>query len=138
MIKNFKVGDVYEEEWVPTFESLKKYAELSGDYNPIHIDIKAAKKLGRENLIVHGNLTCSVISKIIGMNFPGNGSLILEQNIAFSNPIFPNDLINIKFLIESINYNLKVIEIKIKAHKYMKKNNENKITVLRGKIICQI
>ena len=46
----------------------------------------AAKKIGKNNIIIHGNLTCSIISKIIGMNFPGKGSLILEQKVLFPNP----------------------------------------------------
>ena len=137
-MNKFKVGDLYIEKWIPTFDAIKKYAELSGDHNPIHIDIAAAKKSGKENIIVHGNLTCSVISKVIGMNFPGNGSVILEQNISFPNPIFPNDVIKFEFLIESVNYNLSIIEIKLKAFKYLGGNIINKSIVIRGKIICQI
>ena len=112
MLKKIKVDDSYIEEWIPTPEDIKEYAKLSGDYNPIHINLQAVNKLGYKNLIVHGNLTCSVISKVIGMNFPGEGSLILEQSISFHNPIFPYDSIKFDFSVVSVNYELNILEIK--------------------------
>ena len=39
MIKKFKVGDIYLEEWIPTLDDINNYAKLSGDYNPIHINV---------------------------------------------------------------------------------------------------
>ena len=136
MKNNLKVGDLHLEEWIPTLEDVKKYTILSGDYNPIHINIEAARNIGKENMIVHGNLTCSVISKIIGMSFPGKGSLILEQNMSFPHPIYPDDLIKIELIIESVNYRLNVVKIKIKAYKILEGKQVS--TVLRGNILCQV
>ena len=137
-INRYKLGDRYVEKWVPTTLDIKKYAELSGDFNPIHLSKDEYKLNDKTKYIVHGNLTCSVISKVIGMNFPGNNSLIIEQNVSFTNPIFPNDIVKFEFIIVSINYDLKVLEIKIKASKVKHKVNEKKHTVLRGKVICKL
>ena len=103
-IKRYKLGDRYVEKWVPTKLDIKKYAELSGDFNPIHLSKDEYKLIDKTKYIVHGNLTCSVISKVIGMNFPGNNSLIIEQNVSFTNPIFPNDIVKFEFIIMSINF----------------------------------
>ena len=135
MIKKFKVGDIYLEEWIPSLEDINNYAKLSGDYNPIHTSLDTVKKLGYRQVVVHGNLTCSVISKVIGMNFPGEGSLILDQTVSFPHPIFPNDLIKFEFLVLSVNYDLNILEIKLRAYKKIKDKNQ---AVLRGKIICQV
>ena len=137
MINKLKEGQSYTEEWMPTHKVLKQYCELSGDYNPIHTDLSAAKKIGKNNIIIHGNLTCSIISKIIGMNFPGKGSLILEQKVLFPNPIFPDDLIRFKFIVKEINTQLNTILISIKAHK-VSEINKNTETVLRGNVLCLI
>ena len=138
MIKEFKVGDVYFEEWVPSVEDVNRYAKLSGDYNSIHINLNTAEKLGYKNIIVHGNLTCSVISRVIGMSFPGEGSIILDQSVSFPNPIFPNDLIKFEFSVLSVNYELSILEIKVRAYKCNKELKKKYDAVLRGKIICQI
>ena len=137
MINKLKEGQSYSEEWIPTLKILKKYCELSGDYNPIHTNLDAAKKIGKNNIIIHGNLTCSIISKIIGMNFPGKGSLILEQKVLFPNPIFPDDLIRFKFIVKEINIQLNTILISVQAHK-VSEINKKKETVLRGNVLCLI
>ena len=137
MINKLRKGQTYTEEWVPTHKTLKKYCELSGDYNPIHTDLNAAKRIGKNNIIIHGNLTCSIISKIIGMNFPGKGSLILEQKFLFPNPIFPDDFIRFKFIVKEINTQLNTILIGVKAHK-MSEVKINTETVLRGNVLCLI
>ena len=138
MIKEIKVGAVYLEEWIPSLKDIYNYAKLSGDYNPIHMNLNTVKKLGHSNVIVHGNLTCSVISKIIGMNFPGQGSLILEQAISVPSSIIPNDIIKFEFLVLSINNALNVLEVKVRAFKSNKEIKDKTKHVLRGKIICQI
>mgnify|MGYP001157552009 FL=1 len=138
MIKKIKVGDIYLEEWIPTLDDINNYAKLSGDYNPIHINLENVKKLGYSKVIVHGNLTCSVISKVIGMHFPGKGSLILDQTVSFPNPIFPNDVIKFEFLVLSVNYELNILEIKLHAYKSNEEKLNTNQAVLRGKIICQI
>ena len=137
MINKFKEGQSYTEEWMPTHKILKEYCELSGDYNPIHTDLNAAKKIGKDKIIIHGNLTCSIISKIIGMNFPGKGSLILEQKVLFPNPIYPDDLIRFIFIVKEINSKLNTILISVKAHK-VSQINKNIETVLRGNVLCLI
>ena len=137
MINKFKEGQSYTEDWIPTHKILKKYCELSGDYNPIHTDLNAAKKIGKNKIIIHGNLTCSIISKIIGMNFPGKGSLILEQKVLFPNPIYPDDLIRFIFIVKEINSKLNTILISVKAHK-VSQINKNIETVLRGNVLCLI
>ncbi len=137
MKTNFKVGDIFFQEWIPTLEEVRRFAQLSGDFNPIHVDKKVSKSLGFKNVVVHGNLACAYISRVIGMFFPGNGTLLLEQNISFSKPIYPNDNINFVFKIDSINEYLDLLVIKVKATKVID-DNIKKVTVLRGKIICQI
>jgi hypothetical protein len=71
------------------------------------------------------------------MNFPGKGSLILEQKVLFPNPIFPDDLIRFKFIVKEINTQLNTILISIKAHK-VSEINKNTETVLRGNVLCLI
>jgi acyl dehydratase len=137
-IKEFKIGQKYTEEWTPTLNDIKKYAQLSGDYNPIHIYKESAEKLGYKLNIVHGNLTCSFISKVVGMNFPGKNSLIIEQNISFPNSIYPDDTIKFDFIILSVNNAFKVLEIKVKGIKIDSKFTNSMNTVLRGKIICKV
>ncbi|SEG16940.1 3-hydroxybutyryl-CoA dehydratase [Butyrivibrio sp. Su6] len=67
------------------------FAGISGDFNPIHIDkIKAERSIfGKQ--IAHGILVSGLISNVIGTKLPGEGSIYLEQNLKFMNPVYIGD-----------------------------------------------
>ena len=72
-----------------------RFAELSGDKNPIHLDDNFAEKSVFKKRIVHGMLIASYISKILGNDFPGKGAIYLGQNLKFLAPVFIGDEIQI-------------------------------------------
>jgi acyl dehydratase len=84
-------GDRYSKEFSFSFEQVRQFAELSGDSNPIHLDKEYATGLGFADTIVHGFLTGSMISRIIGTEFPGEGSIYLSQSLSFRAPVFPGE-----------------------------------------------
>ena len=84
-------GEKYSKEFSFSFEQVRQFAELSGDTNPIHLDKEYAAELGFADTIVHGFLTGSVLSKIIGTEFPGEGSIYLSQSLSFRAPVFPGE-----------------------------------------------
>lgn len=91
ILMKIKKGDKYSKEFSFSFEQVRQFAELSGDTNPIHLDKKYATGLGFADTIVHGFLTGSVISKIVGTEFPGEGSIYLSQSLSFRAPVFPGE-----------------------------------------------
>ena len=64
------------------------FADVSGDRNPIHIDEAYAAKTPFGKPIVHGFLAGSVFSKVFGMNWPGEGTIYLYQDMSFRAPVF--------------------------------------------------
>jgi 3-hydroxybutyryl-CoA dehydratase len=100
------VGQQYREEFSISVDQVRKFAEASGDWNPLHFDHEFTKNTIFLKPIAHGLLSSSVFSKILGTNFPGEGTIYLEQNLKFLKPVYPNE----KYLAE-----LTVVEI-------MKKN----------------
>ncbi len=90
-------GDKYSKEFSFSFEQVKQFAELSGDTNPIHLDKKYATGLGFADTIVHGFLTGSVISKVLGTEFPGEGTIYLSQSLSFRAPVFPGEKLLAQF-----------------------------------------
>ncbi|MFN8673743.1 MAG: MaoC family dehydratase [Candidatus Sericytochromatia bacterium] len=92
---NFEIGQEHKEEVSFSFEDVKKYAELSGDKNPIHIDPEYAKNTPFGRCIVHGMFASSKFSKVLATSFPGEGTVYLEQNLEFKKPIFPDEKYNL-------------------------------------------
>lgn len=86
-----------------TEEEVLKFAELTGDRNPIHLDENYATTTIFGHRIIHGMLAVSFISKILGMDFPGPGTIYLGQNISFKKPIKINEKIIFSLEVVKIN-----------------------------------
>ena len=48
-----------------TQEQLRRYAEASGDYNPIHLDDQAAQQVGLDGVIAHGMLSMAFLGQFV-------------------------------------------------------------------------
>lgn len=79
---------IFEYKFSFTQEDVLKFAEVTGDFNPIHLDAEYAKGSLFKKPIVHGFLAGSVFSKIFGTLFPGEGTIYLKQEMKFMAPMF--------------------------------------------------
>ena len=86
-------------------------AELTGDYNPVHINDEFAMATRFKGRIVHGELITGMISALIGNILPGHGSILLSMNIRFLKPARPNDTITATVEIVSINKEKPILEL---------------------------
>lgn len=76
-------------------EDVINFAKVSKDYNPIHLNEDYAKSSIFKKRIVHGMLLGGYISSIIANDYPGEGSIYLQQNLSFKNPCFINDEVEV-------------------------------------------
>ena len=67
------------------------FAGVSGDLNPAHINEVEASQGMFKKRIAHGMLGASLISAVLGMHFPGPGTIYLGQNLKFVKPVAIND-----------------------------------------------
>jgi acyl dehydratase len=51
-------------------DDLMRYAQASGDLNPLHIDPDFARQAGFDNLVVHGMLGMAYLGRLLTDNFP--------------------------------------------------------------------
>jgi len=78
-----------------TESMLKEFAELSGDFNPLHMDENYANSTSFGKRICHGMLLSSFFSQLVGMYLPGKSALYFSQNLNFCSPCFVGDEITI-------------------------------------------
>ncbi|HEY3292314.1 MAG TPA: MaoC/PaaZ C-terminal domain-containing protein [Candidatus Nanopelagicaceae bacterium] len=81
------VGDVIAERvfWIDR-ELLKKYADASGDQNPIHQDEAFAKSVGLPDVIAHGMLTMALAGKFVS-DWAGGPAAVKEFSARFVKPV---------------------------------------------------
>ena len=77
-------------------EDITKFAEVSGDYNPLHMDDEFAAQTPFGQRIAHGALTASYISGILGNNLPGPGAIFTGLSMRFRRPVFIGDEVTVR------------------------------------------
>ena len=92
--KDISLGQTAKYEKQVTDEDVRKFADISGDYNPIHLDDEFAKDSMFGARIAHGILTASHISAVIGYIFPGPGWIYLGQSLQFRAPVKIGDTVH--------------------------------------------
>ena len=106
-----KVGDKFSTERLVTDELIRKFADVSGDYNPIHLDDEVAAKTRFGKRIAHGMLSASLISTAIGTKLPGAGAIYLSQSFRFMAPVYPGDTITARVTISQIRDDKPIITL---------------------------
>ena len=107
-----KVGLKHNFEVSIDEELTKKFANISGDFNPLHMDEKYAKETKFEKRVVHGMLLASFFSKLVGMYLPGKNALYFSQNINFVKPCFIGDKITVEGEIIDKSEATRIIKLK--------------------------
>jgi len=82
-----EVGDSYTTTRLITAEDVKTFADITGDDNPIHVDEEYAKQSRFGKPIVHGVLLLGLLSKVMGRDFPGHGSVAVGISCRFLRPV---------------------------------------------------
>lgn len=78
-------------------ESLvNEFAQISGDFNPLHMDEQYAKSTKFQKRVCHGMLLASFLSKMVGMHMPGKNALYFSQTLNFRLPCFIHDNVTVE------------------------------------------
>ena len=112
---------------------IKAFADISGDYNSLHLDEKAASNGPFKKIVAHGALSVALISSVIGTKLPGNGTIYLEQDAKFLKPVFQGDLLTVRVEIDRI---IKMEKGIIKLITSVKKQNDE--LVLDGYAVVMV
>ena len=93
-IEDIEMGMTRYIRKVITDRDIEQFAEISTDYNPVHLDDEYAKDTIFEGRIAHGMLTAGLVSAVIGEQLPGHGTIYMSQNLKFLAPVRPGDLVH--------------------------------------------
>lgn len=85
-----------------TEEDIIKFAEVSGDYNPLHLDETFAASTRFEGRVAHGMLTASFISAVFGNQFPGPGCIYRSQTLKFKAPVRIGDTVKVEVTLTAL------------------------------------
>lgn len=94
--EEIEAGKKFGFERLITQEDVNKFAELTQDFNPLHMDKNYAEKTEFKGNIIHGMLAGSLFSTLVGMHCPGKKNLYLSQTLNFKKPIKPGSKVKVQ------------------------------------------
>lgn len=102
-IEDFEVGQHASFTKTFTEDDVQRFIEITGDVNPLHVDeaFAAATPFGRR--VLHGMLTASIFSTMVGMLLPGTGAIYRSQTIRFLLPVHIDETVTAHFVVRSID-----------------------------------
>lgn len=98
---SFQIGDSKKVTVTITEKMVQQFAELSGDFNPIHMDEEHAKKTRFGRRIAHGMISGAIISRTLAMEL-GPGGIYLAQTLKFMQPIFIGETVDVIITVSAL------------------------------------
>ena len=88
MYMDFHIGQTHHLGVAISRDDLARYVELSGDRAPLHVNREFAKAAGFEGEVVHGAYLMALVSRLVGMEFPGARAVLERMDMAFRKPCY--------------------------------------------------
>lgn len=85
--QDIKIGDTAYFSKTITEHDVYTFAEITGDFNPVHVNEQKAKESIFGERIAHGMLSASLISTVLGTKLPAEGTVYLGQDLNFVLPV---------------------------------------------------
>jgi 3-hydroxybutyryl-CoA dehydratase len=121
---DIKIGDKFSTSRVVTDELVRQFAEVSGDYNPIHLDEDFAQQTRFGKRIAHGALSAAFISSVLGYEFQERKIVYLSQTLKFIAPTFIGDTVTATATVTKIREDKGIVTLETTC-----KNQDGQVTV---------
>lgn len=129
---DLKIGDQFSKTKQITDAVVRAFAELSGDYNPIHLDEEFAKTTRFGRRIAHGMISGALISAVLGNEFKERKIIYLSQTMKFIAPVFIDDTVTATGTVTNIREDKNIVTLETVC------TNQNGETTLKGEAAVMI
>lgn len=113
-LEDLEIGMKASTSMVVTGEKIDQFADVVGDFNPLHMDADYAATTQFGKRIAHGALSASLISNVLGNDLPGPGAVFVELNLRFRRPTFIDD--EVTAVAEIVDIHPRTGRVKLKCH----------------------
>lgn len=113
-------------------EDVLAFAQLTGDYNPLHVDPEYATQTKFGRCVVHGMLLAGLFSRLVGMHLPGQKCLYLSQSLDFAQPAFADEPLSVQAVVLAKQDATRTLTLSTQIA------NEANVVVLRGKALVHV
>ncbi len=102
-IDEINIGDTAAFWKTITEADVYQFTGIIGNFNPTHVNKEYAAKTKNKQRTVPQMLVAGLVSKILGTQYPGNGTVHVAQDLSFCKPVFINDTIQASLKVTKID-----------------------------------
>jgi len=124
------VGDVAEMSRTVTASDIERFTQISGDRNPLHYDVDAARASRFGEIVVQGGLTSAILNAVAAELLPGPGTVFLNVNWDFTAPVRPGDTITGRVEVTEVRTDKPITKLRTTV------TRDDGTVVLRGTAVC--
>lgn len=100
-------------EFAVTAAQMRQFAELSGDFNPLHTDDEFARSKGFKGAVVYGALLIAKVSQLIGMQLPGRDSVWASVALDFRQPLYVGQVAQVEGVVTQVSESTGMVVLKL-------------------------
>ncbi|HEX8246845.1 MAG TPA: MaoC family dehydratase [Pyrinomonadaceae bacterium] len=127
-----KIGDKFSTSKQITDAVVRGFAELSGDYNPIHLDDEFAAGTRFGKRIAHGMISGALISAVLGYELKDRKIVYLSQTLKFTAPVFIDDTVTATATVTNIREDKNIVIVETIC------TNQSGETVVKGEAAIMV
>jgi len=124
------VGDVAEMSRTVTASDIERFTQISGDRNPLHYDVDAARASRFGEIVVQGGVTSAILNAVAAELLPGPGTVFLNVNWDFTAPVRPGDTITGRVEVTEVRTDKPITKLRTTV------TRDDGTVVLRGTAVC--
>lgn len=102
-LEDLQIGSERSCEVLISAADIDRFAELSGDASPLHMDDAFARRRGFEGRVVHGAYLAALVSRLLGMQLPGQDCLLQTLQMKFSAPAYVGRTVRVAATVEQVS-----------------------------------
>ena len=124
------VGDVAEMSRTVTASDIERFTQISGDRNPLHYDVDAARASRFGEIVVQGGVTSAILNAVAAERLPGPGAVFLNVNWDFTAPVRPGDTITGRIEVTEVRTDKPITKLRTTV------TRDDGTVVLQGTAVC--
>lgn len=111
-LEEIEIGQIKKFSVQVTESMIDNFANLSGDFNPLHMNEKYTRTTQFGRRLSHGMLLAAFFSRLVGMYLPGKNALYFSQTLNFKSPCFINDQVTVEGEVQDKSMATRIITLK--------------------------
>lgn len=108
-----KEGDQIALDFCVSAEALERFAELSGDRNPIHLSESDARARGFSGRVVYAGLLVAQVSQLLGEKIPGPGCVWQSLSLRFRKPLYCGEAARVVLTVTYVSQPVNALKLQV-------------------------